>query len=376
VVVVANSLEVLRTEFPSDASRKGQPVVVFSDYPEPGLLATFFQLNAPLAVCVDGFAAIAHCSVVSRGFGGVVAARFALRGLVNIEPAMVSPPRLSLIVNNPNITLATLIGDLAALYRLPMEDSSLAEVLAFMGHAGQGAVTLAEYAAKTLPVPDSAREILERRSPLENELIDFLALQYDGIAQGRRLEKLEWPVYALLRPEFPDRLTIGPIDLTGPARFVYHGPYFALPAGAWRADVSLEVCDCFCDDLIEIDVTAHKVLAAVQTKLPPMGVYGCQIQFEIEDPCQLVEVRLKLLTGAIEGVIRMHRITLHRISGLEEAEADEGAEAPGGVSCSPSPGPTAMSGSTKVYGATSDGRTWPKSWKMAFARQLRARRKR
>ena len=48
-----------------------------------------------------------------------------------------------------------------------------------------------------------------------------MARQYDGVAQGRRLERLEWPVYALLRPEFPDRLTIGPIDLTGPARFIF-----------------------------------------------------------------------------------------------------------------------------------------------------------
>jgi hypothetical protein len=47
-------------------------------------------------------------------------------------------------------------------------------------------------------------------------LIDFLAPQYSGIARGRRLEKLDWPVCALLRPEFPDRLTIGPS--TSPAR--------------------------------------------------------------------------------------------------------------------------------------------------------------
>src|SRR5215813_1781514 len=67
VVVVANSLEVLRKEFPSAVARKGRPAVVFSDYPEPELLATFFQLNAPLAICVDDFTTIAHYSVVSRG---------------------------------------------------------------------------------------------------------------------------------------------------------------------------------------------------------------------------------------------------------------------------------------------------------------------
>jgi hypothetical protein len=326
IVVVANSLEVLRKEFPSRAARKGQSVVLISDYPEPELLGTLYQLNAPLAVCIDDFATIAHYSVVTRGFGGAAAARFAMMGLVYIERAAISPPPLSLIVNDPNIALATLIDDLAALYRLPMEDDSLAKVLASLGQAEQGDLTLAEYAAVTFPICENAREILERRSPLENELIDFLALQYDGIARGRRLERLEWPVYALLRPEFPDRLTVGPIDLTGPARYIYYGPYFSLPAGTWSVDISIEVSDCFSDDQIEIDVTAVKVLAAVRAKLPRAGVYGCQIRFEIEHPSQPVEIRLALLKGAIEGVIRMHSIKLHRLANLDVAES--GWEAP------------------------------------------------
>jgi hypothetical protein len=325
VVVVANSLETLRKEFPSAGVRKGQPVVLLSDYPTPEMLRTFYQLNAPLAVCADDFTTIAHCSVVSRGFGGVDAARFAMMGLVNIERAMVSPPPLSLIVNDPDTTVAALIGDLSALYRLPMDDGSLAKVLRLIGLAGQRGLTLSEYSANAATFAGNPRESLERRSPLENELVDFLAPQYDEIARGRRLEKLEWPVYALLQPEFPDRLTIGPIDLTGPARFIYHGPYFALPGGTWSADVSIEVGECYADDPIEIDVTAHKTLAVVRAKLPPAGVYGCQIRFRIDDPTQPVEIRLRLLTGAIEGVIRVHRISLRRLSGLDEAEAGEEA---------------------------------------------------
>ena len=151
IVVIANSLEVLRKEFPSPAARRGQSVVLFSDYPEPELLGTLYQFNAPLAVCVDDFATIATDCAVSRGFGGAAAARFAMMGLVYIERTTVSPPPLSVIVNDPNIALATLIDDLAALYRLPTEADSLAKVLAFLGQAEQGDLTLAEYAALILP---------------------------------------------------------------------------------------------------------------------------------------------------------------------------------------------------------------------------------
>ena len=204
--------------------------------------------------------------------------------LVNVEPLVVQPPQLSLVINDARMKLTDLVSELAALYRLPIDAEKKAKVLEFLGRHRETDESLADYANVAVPMPNDARETLELRSPLENELIDFLARQYDSIAHGRRLETLEWPVYALLRPEFPDRLTIRPIDLTGPARFIYYGPSFALPAGAWSAEISIEVRDCLSDNRIAIDVYAGKILAVIKAKLPPQGVYGCQIRFQIENP--------------------------------------------------------------------------------------------
>jgi len=330
-VVVANSLEALREKFPDKSARNGMPVVLLSDYPQPDMLATFYKLKAPVVVCVDDFTTVALFSVVSRGFGGVEAARFATMGLVNVEPAVASPPPVCLFVGKPKVeTLEGLVGKLAAFYHLPAKDDLAEKVLQFLGFAEKGEATLGEYAACKVVAADKidqeGRAALEKRSPLENELIDFLAPQYDVVAQGRPLERLEWPVYALMRPEFPDRLTIGPIDLTGPARYVYYGPYFALPAGAWSADVSFEVQDCLSDNRVAIDVSAGKVLAMIKAMLPPEGVYGCQIRFEIEDPTLPIEIRLQLSTGAIEGVIQLHAIALHRLGSLDEPDDEEPAQ--------------------------------------------------
>jgi hypothetical protein len=323
LVVYANSLDVLRANFPSTSARGDKPVVILSDYPQPDLLSTLLAAEARMTVCADDFTAIAHLSVVSREYFGVNAARFASMALVNIEPIITAPPRYSAVVNDPRKKLTELISDLADLYNLPLDNGDMEKILAALRSANRSDITLGDYAAKVVEVRENAREKLERRSPLDNGLIDFLALQYSGIARGHRLEKLEWPVYALLRPEFPDRLTIGPIDLTGPARFIHYGPYFALPAGAWSVDVSIETSDCFGQDLFEIDVTAGKILSIVQAKLPQHGVYGCQVRFQIDDPLQPVELRLKMLTGAIEGVIQMHGIALSRLASLDERDYDE-----------------------------------------------------
>ncbi len=329
LVVVANSIEKLREQFPDSSTRKDRPVVLMSDYPNPDLMATLYHLNAPVVVCVDDFTAVALSSVVSRGFTGVAAARFATMALVNLEPAIVSPPPSSLFVRSPKVeTLGSLVGKLAAFYQLPIKDDSVRRVLKFVGFDGQGEAALGEYIDRKVvslaKAAEDGRAALEKRSPLENELIDFLAPRYDAIAEGRPLETLEWPVYALLRPEFPDRLTIGPIDLTGPARHVYFGPYFALPAGAWSAEIALEVQDCYSDNHIAVDVFADRILSIVRAQLPPSGVYGCQIRFEIEDPSKPVEIRVQLLTGAIEGVMQLHRITINRLSSLDQL-GDEAA---------------------------------------------------
>ena len=283
VVVVANSVDALRVEFGSQHLEKANALVLFADYPQPDLLASLVRAKTPLAICLNGFASIAHFSVVSRDFVGVTAARFASMGLVNLEPLVVRPPKPSFLINDAQIKLADLVSGFSALYRLPLDGETKAKVLQFLGRDAESNELLADYTNVAVPAPNDARERLELRSPLENELIDFLAGQYDGIAQGRRLETLEWPVYALLRPEFPDRLTSGPIDLMGPARFIYYGPSFALPAGAWSAEISLEVGDCLSDNQIAIDVYAGKILAAIKAKLPPKGVYSCQIRFEIEE---------------------------------------------------------------------------------------------
>jgi hypothetical protein len=295
-----------------------------SDYPDHELIDIIYELRAPVVICVDDFTTIAHFVVATRGHGAAEAARIATMGLVNLERACVNPPPFSLTVRDRNTRLSDLVRQLASLFRLPIDADGAGRVLASAGFREQSDATLGDYEDKTLSAYDNARQLLEQRSPLENQLIDFLAPQYDPIAFGRRLESLEWPVYALLRPEFPDRLTIGPIDLTGPARFFYYGPYFALPAGVWSAKISFEVQDCLSDNQIGVDIAAGgiKVLGMIRAKLPPRGVYGCEIRFEMENPYQPAEVRLQLMTGAIEGILQLRRIAFRRLSSLDERKEE------------------------------------------------------
>jgi len=312
IFIACNSFSALQSAFPSPQEREGRAVILASDYPNLEMLDTFARVNAPLAICVEDFRAIAHFSVVSRDFDGVSAARFASMALVNIEPLLISPPRLSLIVDSSDINLAGFIQNLAALYRLPTNADTLEQVFAYIGMEGVGDYRLRDYLIKAITFPSHARETLDRRNPLDNELIDFLAPQYDNLIGRHRLRQLEWPAFALTRPETPDHLVGGPTDLTGPARFLCYGPYFALPSGDWKVEVEFEVADCLSENVIGIDIFAGRIIAAVKAKLPAYGAFACDLWFTIDDPSRAVEVRMQLMTGAIEGEIAIRRLLFTR----------------------------------------------------------------
>jgi hypothetical protein len=312
-IVVANSLSSLSEQATTSQAVAVQPVVVVSDYPSPSFLDMILAAEIPLVICADDFTTIAHYSIAARDMSGVTAARFAMMGLVNIERAFVSSPSHSLVVKS-SFEMNQIIKDLCKLYNLALSDEYLLKIFSYLGTAGALPMELSEYIKRSFPSCAHVRQLLDDRSPLENELIDFAAGQYDRIVEGQPLCELEWPTYALLRPEFPDRLTIGSIDLTGPARFIYYGPYFALSPGVWNAEIAVEVQDCLSDNRIAIDIFSDEVLAQINTKLPARGVYGCEIRFVVSDASKPIEVRVQLLTGAIEGLFLVRSIHLSRLA--------------------------------------------------------------
>ncbi len=324
-VVCANTMAELGDRLSAASPPTDRCVILYSDYPQPDVLPAFTAVDAPLVICADDFLTVAHFSVVSREYGGVDAARFASMGLVNIEPVISALPPSSMIVDDPSVLVGEIASRIARVYGLSMDGVARQAVRSALGQSGSEDETLKAFAARTLPKPESARAILNDRSPLDAELLDLLAPNYDPIARGRRLERVEWPPFALLRPDFPDRLTVGPIDLTGPARFIYYGPYFALPLGRWLAELVIEVSDCFSDNQIAIDVVSGGVLAAVKAKLPAQGVYSCELAFDIRAPSNPIEIRLQLLTGAIEGMLMLRSIRLVRTA--PRASGGEGSRA-------------------------------------------------
>jgi hypothetical protein len=128
-----------------------------------------------------------------------------------------------------------------------------------------------------------------------------MAAQYKGVGSGRGRRRIEWPTEMWLDAARPGQLLRGPIDMVGPARYVLYGPYFHLPAGAWIAEVVIELADNRSGNRLCADIFSGEVLGGVVMPLMASGVFVFSIPFRLIDPFLPVELRFQLLEGAIEG---------------------------------------------------------------------------
>ncbi len=173
-LVCANTMAELGDRL-SGLSPKGRCVILYSDYPQPDVLPAFTAVDAPLIICSDDFLTVAHFSVVWREYGGVDAARFASMGLVNIEPLISAPPKSSMIIDDPTVLVGELVARIARVYELSVDEAAGQAIRHALGQGAGEDESLKAYAARTLPKPESARAILNDRSPLDAELLDLLA---------------------------------------------------------------------------------------------------------------------------------------------------------------------------------------------------------
>lgn len=150
------------------------------------------------------------------------------------------------------------------------------------------------------------------------------------MAWGAPVEKVVWSSWMFI--EETSRKSIGPrmLDLTGPARPLYCGPFWSLPPGMYRASIG-----------IDVDAAAVGIRFAIELywgsggdklncrRLIQPEVAGRQFgsfDVRIDRPDEAVDVRLKLLEPCLEGQISLIEIEFLFISDLDSTPAASPAE--------------------------------------------------
>ena len=178
--------------------------------------------------------------------------------------------------------------------------SAAAAVRAIASHIGLASVA-ATVANDVNELPDNPTEVVPLSSEA-HELARQALMPLLSYVLGYASEAITWPLDCFIHGDRPGKTATEIIDLVGPKRLLFYGPYFHLPLGRWRVEIEVYFSDAHSTFLVDV-YTHEKNRALAEGRLRPQygGAYKASLPFAIERPEDQIELRLWLEQGALEG---------------------------------------------------------------------------
>jgi hypothetical protein len=130
------------------------------------------------------------------------------------------------------------------------------------------------------------------------------------MATAQKAEPICWPNSVFLFGDQPDKRAPPTAEVTGPARIIFYGPYFHLPAGRWQVRMIISFSD---DPLgIPFSVEVHGSALIAKAIIKPNGEGTFQVSFSMthDKPQDALELRIRNDEAAIEGRISLSQVLL------------------------------------------------------------------
>jgi hypothetical protein len=281
------SLPELREGF---ARRDGGSVVVTSDFPDAELARFVCASGLPIIAFSDDPADTLDWTIKSRQLGALDAARFNSR-LFSMLALPFTADRTLLIAaarNEPPERIVGAIVDQLFPGRGEWLASRTFEHLVETGVMGRDKIVdRGDYRAAEAPTEslDDAKRAIGA---------------YGDLMDGRWPQEINWPLEMFTRPD--NRAIRDPVDLTGPARALFYGPYLNLPVGDWIARVEFEIDGALSGVEALADVRVNEAVTEKSFEMPAKGIFAYELSFRVADPHHPIEIRLFTKKSAIEGV--------------------------------------------------------------------------
>jgi hypothetical protein len=289
-------------------------VVFFSDCPHKEVTEMIAQVRAPIVLVVEDFAAIFSYVRRSRNMEFAPAIRFSSQVVCALKQICRSPNIMRISPADYGRSLASFVQSLVSFYGTPCDDAQFSSIMATLSPNGSTIHTVYDYVSAHFPhFGDDENDA--PLAPVQQSALNRLIDAYGPLISGQPLKEAVWPVSLFLKWDVQGAFIEGPIELLGPARFIICGPYLHLPEGSWRMTVQIEVEECLSDNRIGADIFSERILTAIEAKLPPFGRFSFNLDFNVVNPLAPVEIRVQLLTGAIEGRLSLVDVRLTRQDG-------------------------------------------------------------
>lgn len=260
----------------------------FGDFVNEDWAATLKEGLVPAVLVIDDMAAVCADMLQAGLEAGVI-----VRHLVAVATAQGD------LAGQPNVLL---------LRRADFSDP-VAAVARIMAHAGLPAEPFNLFAGEAGPAPWD----MPPPPPLPASVLPLMeavvtpALQYG--CTGIR-GPVAWPRDCLLWGDHPGTPLPRVLDMTGPARVVAYGPYYALPSGSWTVRATLAFSPASRGMPLALELHGANVLGGVRFPVEQAGLFAASFIVVVPSSREPLEIRLLTERGAIEGTLGIDRIDL------------------------------------------------------------------
>lgn len=207
------------------------------------------------------------------------------------------------------VAVATALGDLTGIDNvlvLPCAawDNPAKLAARILDHVGLPPETF-HHGLADLPVTQSPAIPMEAQS-----LIDAVVAPAFHYARSGNRIPATWPRGCLFWGDYPGESAPRVLDITGPARGIVYGPYYALPRGRWTVRATIAFSPSSCGASLALELHAADPLGRFEFKVDKPGLFAASFQVTVPSSREPLEIRLLTERGAIEGVLGIDRIDL------------------------------------------------------------------
>lgn len=122
--------------------------------------------------------------------------------------------------------------------------------------------------------------------------------------------KILWPGSLFRNPTDQNKQHLKPVDLIGAARPIVLGPHFFIPIGRYAAAADFVVERNVPANSIDLLVSCGTYTGGGQLQLSAAGSFTVEFPLVVPDACSIVEIRFRLLEGAIDGSFQLTSVRL------------------------------------------------------------------
>jgi hypothetical protein len=300
-VIAAANLENVKEHWPKQPTS----VLCYNELPQAPLLWLLLEQKVPIIVFVSSFEETVRGLVAERNLSLLEAVRRAslcfscLREAILARNVMVVPAGAGLR------NIPSLLGQAASYLGIPARPDITDSIIDELHRKGD-----IEGRPRWLPPREKGKhkgakhvELGRSQNPKDVVMPNILNC-YDKLLYPQQTGTISWPIDVFNFIDKKPETAAGTVELLGPARYLFAGPYMGLPRGRWTASVTFSVDENLSGNKLVVDAATNRgqnVLVSGEFVLPVDGSYVCEVDFEISQPHMAIEVRAFLKQGAIEG---------------------------------------------------------------------------